>query len=120
MIARLWNHTVRVLREPGAEAARDTWGHVELAPVAIGAAPTGFNARPDQNWSGTLQDRGPGEQQNGMRRWFVDRGVDVRERDVLSVTLGPEAGLRLRVHSVVPVTAPRRVHHIEVNVEVME
>lgn len=114
MIGGLWNHTVRLYRESSA----DEWGHTSGAVAPVGPAPTRMNARPDQNWSGTLQDAGAGEQQAGKRRWFVAKGMDVRERDVLRVTQGPEAGTALRVLSAVPVTTPRGVHHLEVNVEV--
>lgn len=110
----LWNHTVRIYRE----ADPDEWGHTSGDAEPVGAAPTKHNARPDQNWSGSLQDAGAGEQQAGKRRWFLSRGLgDVRERDVLSVTDGPEAGAKLRVVSAVPVTTLRGVHHIELNVE---
>ena len=120
MISRLWNHVVRVYREPDPESARDEYGHVELAPLAVGSAPTLSNARPNQNWSGNLQDRGPGEQQNALRQWFVDKAVDVRERDVLAVTAGPEAGINLRVLSVSKPANRVAHHHTEVNVEVWE
>lgn len=113
-LQRLWNHTVRLYRE----AEPDEWGHGSGAVEPVGPAPTQLNARPDQNWSGTLQDGGAGEQQAGKRRWFVSREVEVLERDVLQVTQGPEAGIALRVLSSVPVTTPRGVHHREVNVEV--
>jgi hypothetical protein len=113
MIDRWWDHTVRVYRENAADA----WGHVGTAATAVGPAPTQPNAWPDQNWSGALQDAGAGEQQMGKRRWFLHRSVDVKERDILAVTGGLEAGQVLRVVSVVPVRTLRRHHHTEVNVE---
>lgn len=113
-LARLWNHAVRICREAGP----DEWGHSSGAVEPVGPEFSKLNARPDQNWSGTLQDGGAGEQQAGKRRWFVAKEVEVLERDVLEVIAGPEAGLALRVLSAVPVTTPRGVHHREVNVEV--
>lgn len=81
-------------------------------------APIGLNCRPNQNWSGTLQNPGPGEQQAAARQWFLVSGFDVEERDVLSVVEGPEAPKLLRVQSVTRPTASVAVHHLEVNVEV--
>jgi len=114
MIRRFWNHTVRLYREPSALSSRDGLGHVDLLPEPVGDAPESSNARPDQEWAGGLAQPGPGEQQVRMRRWFVDKALQVRERDVLVVTSGPESGVRLRVHSAVPVTHFRGVHHMEV------
>jgi hypothetical protein len=113
MIAKFWNHAVRVYR--GGEP--DEWGHVGTGVVPVGPPHVGMNARPDQNWAGTLQDGGAGEMQASKRRWFLSTGVEVAERDVLAVTAGPEAGQVLRVVSVVPVTNFTRHHHTEVNVE---
>jgi hypothetical protein len=113
MIRKFWNHRVRAYRE----GAADEWGHVGPAMTAIGPEARGMNARPDQNWAGALQDAGAGEQQAGRRRWFLARGVEVAERDVLAVTAGPEAGQVLRVVSVVPVTTFVAHSHTEVNVE---
>lgn len=113
-IERLWNHTVRICRE----VPPDEWGHASGAVAPIGVAPTRPNARPDQDWSGTLQDSGAGEAQAGKRRWFLAANLDVRERDVLAVVAGPEAGVALRVLSSVPVMSRRGLHHREVNVEV--
>lgn len=81
-------------------------------------APRTFNARPNQSWVGVQRDFGPGEQQARERRWFLDKSLDVRERDVLKVERGPETGLLLRVLSVVPVRSARAASHNEVNVEV--
>jgi hypothetical protein len=119
-IARLWNHTARLYREPDAETSRDALGHVAAEPLPVGDAPVRANARPDQTWAGTLQDQGAGEQQGTLRRWFLDRSIPVAERDVLSVTSGPEAPLLLRVMSVTKPAAPLATHHIEVNVVVWD
>jgi len=98
-----------------------------LTPDALGdnvetwaalPAPAGLNCRPNQAWSGNLQDHGPGEQPGAMRQWFLVAGFDVQERDVISVEEGPEAPVLLRVQSVTRPTASKAVHHIEVNVEV--
>jgi hypothetical protein len=117
-IERLYQHNAVVYR---ATTTRDDFGGTVQAWVAQDA-PTGsngYNARPDQNWSGAQQDHGPGEQQGAKRRWFLHRGFDVAERDVLSVEEGPEAPVLLYVESV---TKPTRigpaVHHHEVNVEI--
>jgi hypothetical protein len=110
---RWWNHRVRVYRE----GVPDEWGHVGAAVTAVGPATTALNARPDQNWAGTLQDGGAGELQAARRRWFLAREVEVAERDILAVVAGPEAGLTLRIVSVVPVTTFTRHNHTEVNVE---
>lgn len=116
-IQRLFNHVVRVYREPDAEASRDALGGVELRPLPTGPVPTEYNGRPHQAWQGTMQDKGPGEQQAAKRLWFLDPTMDVQERDVLSVIAGPEAGLLVRAMSVVPVSTRRTVHHLEVSTE---
>jgi len=82
------------------------------------AVPDGFNCRPNQNWSGTLQDHGPGIQQGAMRQWFLRSEMDVEETDVLHIIEGPEAPLYLRIESVAKPGARRGHHHTEVNVEV--
>ena len=82
------------------------------------AAPAGLNARATLNESGNLEDRGPGEIQATMQRWFLVVGFDVAERDVLSVVSGPRAPVLLRVEKVIPGTHPLEVHHIEVDVTV--
>lgn len=115
-IRRLYNHTVTVyratpVRPPGGGGTVDEWDALD--------APDGPNARPDQGWSGALQDHGPGEQQSAARRWFLHAGFDVAERDVIYVEEGPEADIYLRVGSVTPQARMGSVvHHIEVNVEV--
>lgn len=81
-------------------------------------APAGRNCRPNQAWSGVLQDHGPGEQPGSLRQWFLLPTFDVRERDVLSVESGPEAPVLLWVHQVTRATNPLSVHHLEVNVAV--
>jgi hypothetical protein len=110
-IAAHWNHTARLYRTTqtrGGFGTTDT-----LSPV--GAAPSKPNARPDIAWSGDQQHAG-GEQQGAKRRWFVDRAIDVHERDVLAVMTGPEAPMTVRVVSVTK--AVGRTHsHTEVNVE---
>lgn len=112
-LARLFDHKVRVHR---ATTARDAYGDTVETWVA-GDEPRVNNARPDQNWSGTLQDRGAGEEQAAKRRWYLAKTLDVAERDVLVVSSGPEAPAQLRVVSVTKPTAPTAVHHLEVNVE---
>lgn len=113
-IARLCDHRLVVYR---ASAYRDALQDVVEVWQAL-PAPAGLNARPNQAWSGSLQDRGPGEQQGTMRQWFLLPGFDVAERDVLKVEGGPEAPALLRVESVTRPTNPHSVHHIEVNVTV--
>ena len=114
MITHLCDHRAVVYRDtPTRDELGDTvpvWGALE--------APTGMNCRPNQNWSGALQDHGPGEQQGASRQWFLVAEFDVAEGDVLSVEDGPESPKLLRVLSVAKPTAPLAVHHIEVNVEV--
>lgn len=112
-LQKLFDHKVQVHR---ATVTRDAYGDT-LESWEAGAVPTTNNARPDQNWSGTLQDQGAGEEQAGKRRWYLAKSLDVAERDVLVVTSGPEAPAQLRVLSVTKPTAPRVVHHLEVNVE---
>lgn len=80
--------------------------------------PAGKNCRPNQAWSGSLEDRGPGQQQAATRTWYLVPSFDVRERDVLSIVDGPEAPLLVRVLSVNRPTAPMDIHHLEVEVEV--
>lgn len=106
-----WNHAVIVYREGTTEG---TYGSsVALAPLPV---VSGLNAFPDQNWSGTQQNAG-GEMQGAKRRWFLRSDVDVKERDVLRVTTGPESPSTIRVVSVFPVQGPRGTHHLEANVE---
>lgn len=117
MISGLWNHTVRVYRRLPAEEARGLLTSTDKTAYPVGEAPTGFNSRPDQGWGGSLQDYGTGEQQGAMRRWFLDKSIDVRERDVLLVTAGDEAGQKLSVESVMKAADRTTLHHIEVNVK---
>ena len=113
-LANLFDHRVTVHR---ATVARDAYGDT-VESWASSDAPSRNNARPDQAWSGTLQDQGAGEEQGAKRRWYLAKTLDVRERDVLVVTTGPEAPKQLRVVSVTkPTTGRGIVHHIEVNVE---
>lgn len=109
-----FDHHVRVYR---ATTSEDALGDPVETWAAQGTAPTFPNARPDQNWSGTLQDRGPGQETTGDRRWYLKAGLTVAKTDVLNVTAGPESPVQLRVLSVTKPTAPLAVHHIEVNVE---
>jgi hypothetical protein len=114
---RLLNHRLVWYRET---TTRDQYGDVLVAWTAQ-ATPAGLNARPDQAWSGVLQDSGPGEQQAGKRRWFLDKGfLGVAERDVLAVIEGVESPVLLRVESVTPQMDRTQLHHIEVNVEVWQ
>lgn len=48
---------------------------------------------------GRMQDKGPGEQPVGQRKWYLTRVVSVRERDVLEVVTGPMASSRWRVEA---------------------
>jgi hypothetical protein len=115
MIRGLWNHRVIAYAE---STTRDEFGDVVQAWVAEDA-PDGMNARPDQGWSGKLQDSGPGEQTAGVRRWFLHADIPATDRSILSVTEGPEAPVLLRVLSVVPqMRRAGPAHHTEVNVEV--
>jgi hypothetical protein len=115
-IAHLVNHRVLLYRET---AARDEFGH-RIVTWVEQPVPDGLNAWADLNWSGVLQDHGPGEQQASNRRWFLT--FDVSERDVLDVVSGVEAPVRLRVLSVMRAARPATLttHHIEVNVEVWQ
>lgn len=106
-----FNHKVRVYRETEGE---DAYGSTSV--LEPGAEPAADNGRPDQAWSGDQQEAG-GEMQGAKRRWFLHPATDVRERDVLSVTSGPEAPSTLRVVSAIPVGNGRTTHHIEANVE---
>lgn len=115
-ITHLVDHRLLCWR-PADPPLKDEFGDVVDAfdPVPV---PDGLNARPNQLWSGNLQDHGPGEQQGAMRQWFLVLGFDAQERDVLEVESGPEAGKLLRVESVTKPTNPFAVHHLEVNVTV--
>ena len=114
-IASLFTHSVRYYRET---SVRDALGSVSLSWDPQNAAPAAPNARPDESWSGDVQDHGAGEQQTGKRRWFLDRSLTaIEEGDVLDVTDGPDAPIRLRVEAVTRPSSRRRlVHHVEVNV----
>lgn len=113
----LMNHRVRVYREPDPLANVDDTGHVPTRPEPLAADGMGFNARPHQRWMGDQRDRGPGEQQDRLRTWYLRKEVEVAERDVLLVTAGEEAGSTWRVVSLVPVHGYRRLHHKEANCE---
>lgn len=114
----LFNHRAVAYR---TTPTRDDYGGTVDVWAETAGTPAGLNARPDQGWSGTLQDHGPGEQQGAKRRWFLAGGFDVTERDVVAVVSGPEAGLQLRVESVTPqARRSTAIHHIEVNVEVWQ
>lgn len=120
-IAALCDHRAVVYRpRPESDpSTRDELGDV-LAVFDPLTAPAGLNCRPNQNWSGNLQDNGPGEQQGAMRQWFLVAGFDVAERDVLSIESGPESPVLLKVESVTRPTAPLTLHHYEVNVSVYQ
>lgn len=113
-IQHLCDHRAVVYR---STPVRDELGGTVDVWAAL-TAPDGLNCRPNQNWSGTQQDHGPGLQQGSARQWFLVAEFDVRELDVLSIESGPEAPKLLRVLSVAKPTAPLELHHIEVNVEV--
>ena len=117
-ITALFTHIVWVYREPDAEASRDSYGGVDLLPLPVGSPPSVNNARPDDGWAGGLDDFGPGEQQGAVRRWFLDKNLDVRERDVLYVIAGENAPMYVRVVSVNRTTAFSTLHHLEANCEV--
>lgn len=113
-IAHLCDHQAEVYR---AEVTTDSLGD-RIESWREKCSPDGLNCRPNQAWSGTLQDHGPGEQQRAMRTWYLVPGFDVQPRDVLKVVYGPECGMLMRVESVTHPTARFGVNHIEVNVEV--
>jgi hypothetical protein len=115
VIGHLCDHHADLYRE---SVTRDALGDTVIV-WTLQDSPEGENCRPNQNWSGTLQDHGPGEQQDARRQWFLLGGTwDPRERDVLQIVSGQEAGALLRIGSVTRTTAPRGLHHYEVNVEV--
>jgi hypothetical protein len=109
----LCDHRAVVYR---ATTTRDGFGDTVETFVAL-PAPPGNNARPNQLWSGTLQNPGPGEIQAMKRQWFLILDFDVKERDLLRVVAGPEAPDVLRIVSVTRPTAGAVLHHLEVNVE---
>lgn len=122
-IERLFNHRAVVY---GSTVTRDEFGGTIETWVALPAptGPKGFNCAPHQSWAGAQQDHGPGEQQGATRVWFLHKGFDVKERDVVSVEEGPESPLYLRVESVtLPASLARPgqpVNHQEINVEVWQ
>ena len=87
----------------------ETWTPLLNAP--------GNNARPNQAWSGDLQNPGPGEVQVAHRQWFLRSDVGARERDLFQVVAGAEAPGLFRIVSVTRPTNAQLVHHLEVNVE---
>jgi hypothetical protein len=114
-MAHLWDHRAILYR---ATPTRDTYGDLVEAWAAQ-AVPAGKNCRADQGWGGDLTDHGPGEQQSTNRVWFLDKAfADVRERDVLSITEGPETGSKVRILSVTRPTNPTSIHHFEITGEV--
>lgn len=113
VIAHLCDHRIRLYRPV---EGRDQWGDAVLTWVEQ-SVPAGLNARPDQAWSGDLQNPGAGQVQSARRRWFLRSDVGAEERDVFRVVEGPEVGAVLRIVSVTRTTDPLTVHHMEVNVE---
>lgn len=114
----LLNHKVRIYRDPDLLASRDEMGAVSPDPEPVMAVPDSYNARPDQFWRGDQRDTGPGESQFRLRRWFLHKDVDVRDRDYLSVVAGPEAGRVWRVLRAAPMSARGpEIHHWECNCE---
>lgn len=61
-----------------------------------GPAPTRANACMEYP-GGQLSNEPAGEKDVSRRRWYLDRTLDVRERDVLEVVAGPRSGSRWRV-----------------------
>lgn len=112
--ARLDHHAVLYR---STETQNPTTGEMVVAWAAQ-TSPAGSNCAPDLSWSGVLQEQGPVERQASRRRWFLSAGFsDVREQDVLDVTDGPDAPVRLWIESVTRATDGRgALHHLEVNV----
>lgn len=120
-IEALFNHRALQYRPLATDDERNRGDGGEVLNLfELVAVPAGDNCRPDQAWSGVLQDGGPGEEQDARRRWFLHRRFNAIERDVLLLVEGDHAGLQLRLHSVTPQRTRRRLHHIEVNVEVWD
>lgn len=69
-----------------------------------------------QRADATLRNTGAGDVSGGTHRIFFAASADVQARDVLDVTSGREAPVKLRVLSV---TKPRG-HHVEAMAEVWE
>lgn len=111
-IQALFDHQVRVHRPTESKGAlRD----ITKTYTAVGAAPTTPNAAivPPKL---RLTDYGPGEQAAGSLEAYMAAGADVQADDVLDVTSGPEAPVKLRVLSA---TRPRG-HHTELQLEPWE
>lgn len=114
-IAHLCNHRAECYRRTAARSTLgDTTGTWEARPV-----PDGLNCRPNQSWLGTQVEPGPGELQGTTRQWFLLPDFPVAERDALKITEGAEAGLQLRVLSVVPCHDAEGIHHLEIAGEVL-
>jgi hypothetical protein len=118
-IAHLCDHRADMVFRPpiGEDVTQDELQNVVEVWQPL-ATPAGLNCRPNQAWSGHLQDHGPGEQQGAQRQWFLVPGFNVQARDVVRIASGQEAPVLLRVLSVTQPTAPLALHHIEINVEV--
>lgn len=116
-IQALFDHKVRIWR---ASVAKDAYSDDVATWAALGSAPTANNARPDQAWAGTLQDRGAGEEEARARIWYLDAMLDAERRDVIQVVGGPEAGKQYRILALTRPTAPLAVHHLEANTEEWE
>ena len=114
-LRHLWDHRAILHRLVITQALSgdvvETW--------AAQTVPAGKNCRPNQTSSGDLSDVGAGEQQTGHKFWFLDRRfADVRERDVLEIVSGQEAGTKHRILSVTRPTHPQALHHFDVTTEV--
>src|SRR5690349_2136875 len=112
-----WNHRAVVHRP----TETNTTGDPSLG-WSLPVTPSGYNARPDQSWTGLLAESPLGEVQAATRIWFLDAGfTDIAQRDVLEITEGPESGTRWKVHSVTkPTKMSSVVHHVEVACHIFE
>lgn len=89
-IARLFDHVASQYRpdDTALGSMRERLG--TLAPV------TSFRCAVNRP-TARLGDTGPGLTNVGERMVYVEVSVDLRPRDVLELTEGPEAGLRIEV-----------------------
>lgn len=115
-IERLFDHTVRVYRQP--EPGGGVLGSSDRTAYPVGDEPTTSNAWLDQSdgQEGSVADHGAGEQPAKRVRWLLDKGLyPIYERDVLSVTAGSFAGRLFGIEAVTPARNRFGLHHVEVH-----
>lgn len=105
-IDRLFDHTLRIWR-PTPDANNRLGAEKRTYAIALSNVGAATN-RP----TAPVQDTGPGMQPIGARRFYLRPDIDIRIRDVIEITAGPDAGQTWEVDQ--PPTRPRE-HHTQID-----